>query len=55
LRSISLSLRFRCRILSHLNSLFREFSSLIHLTRQKRICLYYHTVSHLSTLFLKFF
>ena len=51
LRSISLGLRFRCRILSHLNSLFREFCSLIHLTRQKRICLCYHTVFHLSTLF----
>ena len=55
LRSISLGLRFRCRILSHLNSLFREFCSFIHLTRQKQIYLYYHTNFHLSTLFSKFF
>ena len=38
-RSVSLGLRFRCRILGHSNSLFREFCSLIHLTRQKRTCL----------------
>ena len=55
LRSVSLGLRFRCRILGHLNPLFREFCSLIHLTRQKRIYLYYHTNFHLSTLFSKFF
>ena len=51
LRSISLGLRFRCRILGHSNPLFRAFCSFIHLTRQKRTCPCYHTVFHLSTLF----